>query len=53
MDKLDKSNNQLNFLKAWKQGILGNLLYNSYQRESYCEFNEFLRNFKKIKSLYI
>ena len=50
---MDKPNNQLNFLKAWKRGILGNLLHNPYQRESYCEFNEFLRNFKKIKSLYI
>jgi hypothetical protein len=50
---MDKQDNQLNFLKAWKQGILGNLLNNSYQRQSNCEFNEFLRNFKKIKSLYI
>jgi hypothetical protein len=50
---MDKPDNQLNFLKAWKQGILGNLLYNSYHHQSYCEFNEFLRNFKKIKSLYI
>ena len=45
--------NQLNFLRAWKQVTLGNFLYNSYRHQSNCEFNEFLRNFKKIKSLYI
>ena len=50
---MNKPDNQLNFLKAWKQGILGNLLYNSYQRQPNCQFSEFLKNFKKIKSLYI
>ncbi len=49
---MDKPDNQLNFLKAWKQGLIVHL-YQSYRLQPNCEFNEFLRNFKKIKSLYI